>query len=198
MCLPLASKALAPLLWLLASESKDGSFNADLTELEFRLRISQKDLKEGLKPLIEKSFFINASNPLAECKQVAIPEGEGEGETKKETEEPNGSSPASRTPSQKLLDLFHEKCSFMPKVSVFSESRKRTLKARFHEVMKEEKWNQDQTIEWFGDFYQLANRSKFLTGRSPPGRDGRMFKADWDWIHNPANFVKIIEGKYED
>ena len=28
MCLPLASKAIAPLMWLLASESKDGTFVA--------------------------------------------------------------------------------------------------------------------------------------------------------------------------
>ena len=28
MCLPLASKALAPLLWLLAAETKDGAFDA--------------------------------------------------------------------------------------------------------------------------------------------------------------------------
>jgi hypothetical protein len=115
--------------------------------------------------------------------------------------EPNGSlssqPTAERTPSQRLLEIFHEKCEYLPKVSVFSEARKKVLKARFTEVMKTEKWTVDQTVEWFGDFYQLVNQSKFLTGRAPPGRDGRTFKADWDWVHAPSNFVKIIEGKYE-
>lgn len=80
MLLPIASKALAPLLWLLASESKDGSFDASEEELIFRLRVTSKDLA-GLKPLIDKGFFVVASDALAGCQQDARPEGEGEGET---------------------------------------------------------------------------------------------------------------------
>lgn len=89
MCLPLASKALAPLLWLLASESKDakdGSFDASPEELQFRLHLSVKDINDGLKPLIDKGFFVVASGVLAECLQVAIPETEAETKTKRETE----------------------------------------------------------------------------------------------------------------
>ena len=87
MCLPLASKALAPLLWLLASESKDGTFDGSLDELVFRLHITPKDYQDGVKPLIDKGFFVVASEVLAECYQDAIPETEGERETetKKET-----------------------------------------------------------------------------------------------------------------
>jgi len=80
MRLPLASKALAPLLWLLASESVEGVFDADLDELEFRLRISQKELTEGLKPLIANGFFLDASTMLAVSLQDAIPETEREKE----------------------------------------------------------------------------------------------------------------------
>lgn len=81
MLLPIASKALAPLLWLLASESADGTFDASDEELIFRLRVTQKDLT-GLRPLIDKGFFTVASGSLAECKQDARPEGEGETEGK--------------------------------------------------------------------------------------------------------------------
>lgn len=80
MRLPLASKALAPLLWLLASESVSGVFDADFDELEFRLRISQKELSEGLKPLIDNGFFLDATTMLAPCLQDAIPETERETE----------------------------------------------------------------------------------------------------------------------
>jgi hypothetical protein len=85
MCLPIASKAIAPLLWLLASESKTGEFNANVIELAFRLRMTEKEINDGLKPLISKGFFVDASGVLADCKQLAIPETEteteGEGET---------------------------------------------------------------------------------------------------------------------
>ena len=85
-CLPLASKALAPLLWLLASESKDGVFDASTEELVFRLRMTESEVIDGVKPLIDKGFFVIASGVLAERKQVAIPEREGETETETETE----------------------------------------------------------------------------------------------------------------
>ena len=81
MRLPIASKALAPMLWLLASESKDGVFDGSLDELAFRLHISPKEYQDGVKPLIDNDFFILVSEVLAERKQVAIPETETEGET---------------------------------------------------------------------------------------------------------------------
>ena len=86
MSLPLASKALAPLLWLLASEAKDGVFVGSTDELVFRLHMSPKEIEEGLKPLISKGFFTVASTMLADCKQVAIPETETETETEREAE----------------------------------------------------------------------------------------------------------------
>jgi hypothetical protein len=85
MCLPIASKALAPLLWLLASETKDGQFDGSLDELMFRLHITKKEYEDGLKPLIDKGFFIVASRVLADSKQDAIPETETETETEAET-----------------------------------------------------------------------------------------------------------------
>jgi len=86
MRLPIASKALAPMLWLLASESKDGVFDGSLDELVFRLHISPKEYQDGVKPLIDNDFFILVSGVLAERKQVAIPETETETETEGETE----------------------------------------------------------------------------------------------------------------
>ncbi len=94
MRLPIASKAIAPMLWLLASESKDGVFDGSLDELVFRLHITKKEYQDGLKPLIDNDFFILVSGVLAERKQDAIPETEGEreGETEKETDTPEGVS----------------------------------------------------------------------------------------------------------
>jgi hypothetical protein len=68
------------MLWLLASETKDGTFNASVEELVFRLRITEKDYADGVKPLIDKGFFVIASGVLADCYQVAIPETERETE----------------------------------------------------------------------------------------------------------------------
>jgi hypothetical protein len=72
MMLPLASKAMAPLLWLLASESKtaDGEFDASTEELQFRLHLSSNDIASGLGPLIESEFFSVTSGSLAKQEVV--------------------------------------------------------------------------------------------------------------------------------
>ena len=88
--LPVASKALAPMLWLLASENLDGSISDDLTEVAFRLRINANDVQTALKPLIDKGFVVSDSNVLADCKQCALPETETETET--EARKPSVSS----------------------------------------------------------------------------------------------------------
>jgi hypothetical protein len=115
MMLPIASKALAPLLWLLASESKDGAFDASQDELIFRLHVTAKDL-QGLKPLIDKGFFIVAINVLADCKQDAIPEREGETETEK--------------PLSAVADRFPEFWNLWPK------SQRKQAKPKCHQVWK--------------------------------------------------------------
>lgn len=82
MRLPVASKALAPLLWLLASESETGEFDASTDELEFRLRMPRKEIESGLKSLIDNGFFVDASGMLAPRLQLAVPEKRrGETET---------------------------------------------------------------------------------------------------------------------
>ncbi len=84
--LPLASKALAPLLWLLASESENGEINLSSEALAFRLHVDSKTLADGLKGLIDMGFFELASDVLAERLQPAIPEREREAEREAEAE----------------------------------------------------------------------------------------------------------------
>ncbi len=74
-CLPVASKALAPMLWLLASEYKDGIIDASLDKIAFRLSMTRGDLADALSPLIESGFF-DASEALADCQQDACLEKE--------------------------------------------------------------------------------------------------------------------------
>lgn len=72
MRLPAASRGLAPFLWLLASESDDGSFDADCSRLSFRLRLPAKEVTLGLRALVEAGFFVAAaSSVLAPCEQGA-------------------------------------------------------------------------------------------------------------------------------
>lgn len=83
-CLPDASKALAPLLWLLASEHPDpacGEIHATDEKIAFRLRMTVKKFQESVKPLIDSGFFEvlhDASTMLAERVRDATSETETE------------------------------------------------------------------------------------------------------------------------
>jgi hypothetical protein len=90
--LPLASRALAPLIWLLASESDDGSFEGDPTLLAFRLRLPEPEVQVGLTGLITSEFVLDASTGLAVCKRVTPLERE-ERESREERDSSSNGSP---------------------------------------------------------------------------------------------------------
>ena len=95
--LPVASKALAPMLWLLASESNDGAITMSPEEIAFRLRMSEKDVISAIKPLIDNCFFIEDSNMLANRLQDATTEKSRVEKSRvreeKEIDTPDGVSP---------------------------------------------------------------------------------------------------------
>jgi len=101
-----ASVALAPLLWLLASESEDGTFTADCERLAFRLHRPADEITTALQELEQRGFILisaqGASTSLARCKHLATPETEieteRETETETEIEETDGASPAAPAP----------------------------------------------------------------------------------------------------
>jgi len=69
--LPDASKALAPMLWLLASEQDGGKIVATEQQLSFRLHMSIERMLEALIPLVENGFFIFTSVTQSSSKQDA-------------------------------------------------------------------------------------------------------------------------------
>lgn len=90
--LPVASKALAPMLWLLASESHDGVIHRTPEEIAFRLRMTEKEVVSAIKPLIDNGFFIEDSGMLATSLQGATTE-KSRVETEKSKRESKSKTP---------------------------------------------------------------------------------------------------------
>jgi hypothetical protein len=202
--LPLASRALAPMLWLLASESLDGSIDGDVAELAFRLRQTEKEIDAALKPLISKGFFIpqqDASSVLASCAEKA-PRDRGDTETDTETEEiaptvlvASAAPKLPACPTDELIALYHEHLPTLPRVEILNDTRRKHLSARWREVIadKEIAASPDpkaEALAWFAWFFKHANRSAFLTGKSGDWRAG------FDFLIAPKSFAKVIEGNY--
>lgn len=55
--LPVESRALAPMLWLIAGQHPEGIIDASPETLAFRLRIKVSEVEHALSPLIGKGFF---------------------------------------------------------------------------------------------------------------------------------------------
>jgi hypothetical protein len=114
--LPVASRALAPMLWLLAAEYDGGAITANEDDVSWRLRMTLPDFRVALQPLLDKGFFsleISDSKPLADRKRDAIPEKEGEAEAEAEAE--GGGVKRARDPEPKQIDLEDAIASAPPK-----------------------------------------------------------------------------------
>jgi uncharacterized protein YdaU (DUF1376 family) len=81
-----------------------------------------------------------------------------------------------------VLDNFHFYCDKLSKVERLSTERKKHINARFKE------FDFDTIVEVF----KKVGKSDFLCGKND-----RAWKASFDWIFNETNFLKIMEGKYE-
>jgi hypothetical protein len=71
--LPVASRALAPMLWLIASEDREGAVDADPEKLAFRLRWTGSDISDALSPLIGKGFFEVIQFPSPDARPTLDP-----------------------------------------------------------------------------------------------------------------------------
>lgn len=88
-------------------------------------------------------------------------------------------------PHQEIISLYHKHLPMLTQVRSWTEKRSKQLKARWRENPKH------QTLEFWERLFEYVAKSDFLTGKASA------WQADLEWITKSENFVKIIEGKYE-
>ena len=74
----------------------------------------------------------------------------------------------------------------MPDVKEINDARKKQIKTR---------WLEHPDAAFWSAYFEKAAASDFLTGRRE-GRDAP-FIASFDWLIGPKNFVKVLEGNYD-
>lgn len=200
--LPDASKALAPYLWLLASESDDGTIPADVNWIAFRVHKLTPWVEGALKPLIDKGFVINASNVLAERLQDACLEVEEETEVEREGEvEHNPPSPqggngaisknsSNKSPEFKIwvnevFDAWNDMAGKhgLPVARKLTTKRKSALSERWNDVDFRENWRAA---------LEIVPNSDFCCGRQANSN----WRAHFDFFLRPDTYSKLLEGTY--
>lgn len=81
-----------------------------------------------------------------------------------------------------ILKNYHSHCEKLPRVIGLSNERKKHISARLKEF----------DLNTIISVFEKAGKSNFLTGEND-----KSWKANFDWIFNPTNFLKILEGKYD-
>ena len=101
---------------------------------------------------------------------------------------PNKKEKKPPEPAKLMVDVWNQVCveAGLAKVLKLHTTRTRKLEKRLTEDFR------GLMAEWQAFCAQIA-ASPFLTGRNDRG-----WKADLDWVIEPRNFAKIVEGNYDD
>lgn len=148
----------------------------------FRNKEKQKELPESTESVCNVTSnatvaFGNASRERRENKDILSSKEDSSGH---ERDQP--------VPYTKIVDLYHEICTSLPRVKALSQSRKGYIKAR---------WQEHPDMEFWKEFFAEVEGCKFLTGKADY-KDRKPFYADLEWLTRPNNFLKVLEGKYRD
>ena len=88
-----------------------------------------------------------------------------------------------RVPYQEIVNLYSQTCPSLPSVRAVSDTRRKLIRGRFHE----------HGLDAIGIVFEKAEASDFLTGRREPYWTG----CNFDWLLKPTNFIKVLEGTYD-
>ncbi len=103
----------------------------------------------------------------------------------------------SSCPFHEIKTEYNTTLPELPQVEVLTESRQREIQKTWEMARSLGKYEDTESgITYWRGYFQLIRNMPYLMGSSPDVRDGKLFRATFDWLINTENYVKIIEGKY--
>lgn len=84
---------------------------------------------------------------------------------------------------QRIVDMYNDTCVSFPHLKTLSDSRKKSIKARF---------NAGYTYDDFKNLFSKAEKSTFLKGAN-----NRNWIATFDWLIKDSNMAKVLDGNYD-
>lgn len=84
---------------------------------------------------------------------------------------------------QKIVNMYNDTCVSFPRLKTLSDSRKKSIKARF---------NSGYTYEDFENLFKKAENSNFLKGAN-----SKNWSATFDWLIKDSNMAKVLDGNYD-
>lgn len=92
-----------------------------------------------------------------------------------------------KIPYQQIIDTYNLRCPSLAKCLKVTDSRRKSIKAR---------WNEGNRFEEFEEVFIKAEASDFLTGRVP-SKSRPNYKTNFDNLMQPKMFQKTLEGGHD-
>ena len=118
----------------------------------------------------------------APCKPLRSQEQEQEQEQEKNILRQEGA--VDPTPHDEIISAYHEILPELPKVRVWSDKKRKELRARWREDKRR------QSVDWWRRFFTRIRDCEFLMGAKTE------WQANLGWIVQAGNFEKIMNGQY--
>lgn len=93
-------------------------------------------------------------------------------------------------PHTAIVDLYHEVLPELPGVALLNKTRQQHLQSRWREH------SAHRDLGFWREFFESVKSSDFLMGKVQGRNGGKPFRATFDWLICPSNFVKVVEGNY--
>lgn len=189
------------------SQDGESCFTGSLQYLMDFTNASKPTIIKALKELVERKFVVKIENEMNGVKfnkyranlpvvkefnrgsketlpggsQVSLPWGSKE--TLPNIISSDNKSLKDKEIVKEVIDLYHTICISYPKVKVVSAAREKTVLARMDTY----------SLEDMRTVFTNAESSSFMKGKNDRG-----WAANFDWMMNENNIVKILEGNYAD
>lgn len=189
------------------SQDGEGSFTGSLQYLCDFTNSSKNTIIKALKELVEKEYITKTENSIngvrfctykvnaplvqnlnwggAEIAPGGSSETEpgGGAETEHNNKDLYNKSFISKDIVQEVIDLYSSICVSFPSIRVLSPARQEAIKERL----------KTYGLEDFKTVFENAEGSSFLKGNNE-----RCWSANFDWLIDKNNIVKVLEGNYAD
>lgn len=202
-------------------DTENPLLSGGLATLSRRLRVDQKSLQNVLDEFFPDGKNKHADEKIAEYHEYLAKQkanGRKGGRRKVDIKEPTANPPLTQKnpvlsqplttkpltndisntnvllvsndvancPHDEIIKLYAKHLPMLSQVKIWSEARAKHLKARWREDLKRQK------LDYWERFFAYVGQSDFLTGRN-----GQWLNCDLAWLVKSENFIKVLEGKYQ-
>ena len=104
------------------------------------------------------------------------------------------SDPLSICPAKEIVELFNSILGQqLGAVRKVTPARQQAMRARWHDMIKDsEAKTRAEGLDWCRQYFEAVAKRPFLLGQKADSK----WHADFDWLMQSKNYVKIFEGAY--